>query len=157
VTYPGDENLAVNTYGAEPMALVKEFSGKTDWRQLDAKFLDRAPDGWGSALLFFSERALQFYLPAYMIADIRGDLTSSNPAGRLCSSLSPAVEKKKIAKIFGGGTAGEHARAEFARYDARQVSALLVTFWRKLESDGGHDPDVEQAMEAYWLIRDAGG
>ena len=31
--------------------------------------IDRAPDGFGSALSFFSDEAFRFYLPAYLIAD----------------------------------------------------------------------------------------
>ena len=107
VEYPGDDNLTDSTYGEEPAALVEAFRGKTDWRALDAEFLDQAPDGWASALSFFSGDALRFYLPAYMIADIRGELKSSDPSFRLCSSVTPLGEKKKIAKIWGGGTMGE--------------------------------------------------
>ena len=162
VKYPGDEDLTDSTYGEEPAALAEEFRGKTDWRQLDAEFLDQAPDGWGSALSFFSANALRFYLPAYMIADIRGTLECSDPAVRLCLSLAPLGEKQKIAKIWGGGTMGERARAEFANYDAKQVSAIVAYLWWKLEAGswklealGGYDPLIEQALENYWLERDA--
>lgn len=156
VKYPGDESLTDSTYGDEPAALVKEFCGKTDWQKLDARFLDQAPDGWGSALSFFSGAALQFYLPAYMIADICGELLISDPSSRLCSSLASTVEKSKIAKVWGGSTMGEHAREEFARYDAQQVSAIVDYLWWKLESNDDRDPTIEQAMENYWLSRDAG-
>ncbi len=60
VEYPGDENLTDSTYGEEPEALINEFQGRTDWTTLTPKFLDQAPDGWGSALSFFSAAALQF-------------------------------------------------------------------------------------------------
>ncbi|MBD1913348.1 MULTISPECIES: DUF6714 family protein [unclassified Leptolyngbya] len=156
VNYPGDENLTHSTYGDEPAALVTEFCGKTDWQKLDAKFLDQAPDGWGSALSFFSNDALRFYLPAYMIADIRGQLMCSDPSIRLCLSLTPMVEKKKIAKIWGGGTMGERAREEFDRYDAQQVSAIVEYLWWKLESGDDYDLVIEQAMENYWLNREMG-
>lgn len=157
VPYPGDADLTDSTYGEEPAALVEEFRGKSDWRKLDAAFLDQAPDGWGSALSFFSGNALRFYLPAYLIADIRGRLEHSDPAVRLCASLTPLGEGRKIARIWGGGTMGERARAEFGRYSAEQVSAIVAYLWWKLEGDSYCDPIVEQAMENYWLIRDAGG
>lgn len=156
VQYPGDNDLTESTYGEEPPALVEEFRGKDDWRKLDSGFLDQAPDGWASALSFFSSNALRFYLPAYMIADIRGELASSDPAIRLCSSLTPLGEKQKIAKMWGGGTMGERARAEFANYDAQQVSAIVAYLMWKLESIGGYDPTIEQALENYWLEREAG-
>lgn len=156
VKYPGDESLTDSTYGDEPAALIKEFCGKTDWQTLDAKFLDQAPDGWGSALSFFSGAALRFYLPAYLIADIRGELLNSDPSSRLCSSLASTVERKKIAKVWGGGTMGERAREDFAHYDAQQVSAIVDYLWWKLESSDDYNPMVEQAMENYWLDRDVG-
>jgi hypothetical protein len=153
VTYPGDENLTDSTYGDEPSALAKEFRGEDDWRQLDAEFLDQAPDGWASALSFFSKNALRFYLPAYMIADIRGLLSSSDPAFRLCAFLTPLGEKKKIAKMWGGGTMGERARADFECYDNQQVSVIVDYLWWKLESLGGRRLIIEQALENYWLER----
>jgi len=157
VTYPGDDNLSDSTYGEEPAALKEDFRGKTDWRLLDAAFLDQAPGGWGSALSFFSGNALRFYLPAYLIADIRGELTRSDPSVRLCSSLTPLGEGRKIAKVWGGGTMGERARNNFADYDARQVSAIVAYLWWKLETDAVGNPTIEQAMEHYWLRRDAEG
>jgi hypothetical protein len=156
VPYPGNESLTDSTYGDEPAALVKEFCGKTDWQTLDAKFLDQAPDGWGSALSFFSGAALQFYLPAYMIADIGGKLLLTDPSSRLCSSLVSPVAENKIAKVWGGGTMGERAREAFAHYDAQQVAAIVDYLWWKLASRDGYDPTIEQAMENYWLNRDAG-
>jgi hypothetical protein len=153
VPYPGDEFLTDSTYGEEPAALVEEFRGRDDWRALDAEFLDQAPDGWASALSFFSGKALRFYLPAYMIADIRGQLRSSDPAFRLCAFLTPLGGRRKIAKMWGGGTMGERARADFACYDRRQVAAIVAYLWWKLDAVGGHDPTIEQALENYWLER----
>jgi hypothetical protein len=155
VEYPGNDKLTDSTYGDEPAALVQEFSAKTDWRQLDAKFLDQAPKGWGSALSFFSGTALRFYLPAYLIADVRGELKSVDPAFRLCSSLVPPGEKKKIAKIWGGGTMGERVKADFARYDQHQMSVIVAYLRWKLESDDGANLMIEQALNHYWLKRDA--
>lgn len=154
VKYPGDDDLTKSTYGDEPVALVREFSGKTDWRRLDASFLDRAPDGWGSALSFFSPNALRFYLPAYLIADIRGELASADPAFRLCSSLTPQGEGKKIAKVWGGGTMGEHARLEFGQYDSQQVSAIVAYLNWKLESGACDDLTIRQSLDHYWLKRE---
>lgn len=154
VTHPGDADLTDSTYGEEPEALVEDFRGRSDWRVLDAEFLDQAPDGWGTALSFFSAKALRFYLPAYMIADIRGQLTTCDPAYRLCASLTPLGGQRKIARRWGGGTMGERARAEFAAYDAAQVSAIVAYLWWKLDSLGGHDEVIEQALENYWLERE---
>lgn len=157
VEYPGDDNLTDSTYGDEPAALVREFSGRTNWQVLDAAFLDQAPEGWGSALSFFSYSALRFYLPAYLVADIRGDLQCADPATRLCLFVTPLGEKKRIAKVWGGGSMGEHSREGFSCFDANQVAAVVAYLWWKLESLGGYDPTIEQALENYWLVREAAG
>ena len=59
VLYPGDDCLT-DSFGEEAEALDVEFRGKTNWKELDPGFLNQAPDGWGSALSFFSAAALQF-------------------------------------------------------------------------------------------------
>lgn len=156
VGYPGDDDLTDSTYGEEPAALVEDFTGRTSWQDIDVAFLNQAPDGWGSALAFFSARALRFYLPAYLIADIRGELNCQDPVTRLCSSVTPSGASRKIAKKWGGGTMGERARADFAGFNAAQVSAVVAYLLWKLEASGGKDPTIEQALENYWLERDAG-
>lgn len=153
VAYPGDNDLTDSTYGEEPEALVKEFRGKTDRTQLDAAFLNQAPDGWGTALSFFSANALRFYLPVYLIADIRDELECCEPAVRLCSALTPLGARQKIAKRWGGGTMGNRARKTFARFDDKQVAAVVDYLKWKLEAVDGYDPTIEQALEAYWLKR----
>ncbi len=149
VTYPGESALTTSSYGDEPLALIKEFSGKKDWRQLDPQFLDQAPDGWGSAMSFFSNAAFQFYLPAYLIADIRGELRCVDPTSRLCSFLAFPGETK-IANIWGGGTMEERRREEFNRYDKAKVSAIVAYLQWKLESFE-EDILIEAALVNYWL------
>lgn len=156
VEYPGDGDLTGSTYGEEPAALVKDFQGKTDRQQLSAAFLNQSPEGWGTALSFFSARALHFYLPVYLIADIRGELDSPDPVSRLCSFLTPLGESKKIAKAWGGGTMGERAHADFANFNVAQVAAVVAYLRWKLEASDGYNPTIEQALENYWLKRDAG-
>ncbi|MCB1984410.1 MAG: hypothetical protein H6936_14085 [Burkholderiales bacterium] len=91
-SFPGNDDLT-DSFGEEAEALVAEFCDKTNWAQLDAGFLNQAPDGWGSALSFFSGRALRFYLPAYLIADIEAKLVNPDPATRLCVFVTPMMEK----------------------------------------------------------------
>jgi hypothetical protein len=153
VAYPGDKNLT-DSFGEEAEALEKEFRGRTEWTALDPEFLNQAPDGWGSALSFFSAKAFQFYLPAYLIADIEGLLKIGDSTSRLCAFVTPQMESKKLAKVYGGGTLGEHARQEFALFTPAQISAIVAYLWWKLDTDG-YNPTVEQALEHYWLGREA--
>lgn len=55
--YPGDWCLTNSREGFEPRLLDEEFKGKSDWRALDAGFIDQAPNGSGTALSFFSDEA----------------------------------------------------------------------------------------------------
>ena len=55
---------------------------------------------------------------------------------------------------LGDGTLGEHARREFALFDAAQVAAIVAYLWWKLD-EASYDPTVEQALENYWLPREA--
>lgn len=156
VAYPGDDDLTDSTYGAEPPALIAEFTGKTDRQKLDAAFLNQAPDGWGTALCFFSDNALRFYLPVYLVADIRGELENPDPVSILCASLTPAGAERRIAKQWGGGTMGERARANFEKCSPVQVAAIVAYLQWKLQAANGYDPLIEQALDAYWLERNSG-
>ena len=153
VTYPNEDNLT-NSFGDEADALVDEFRSKDNWEELSPEFLNQAPAGWGTALSFFSGQALRAYLAAYLIADIEGTLEIGDPAIRLCSFVTPQLENKKLAKFYGGGTLGEYARTEFSLFSAEQVSAIVAYLWWKLEHEG-YNPTVEQALENYWLEREA--
>lgn len=156
VTYPGDDDLTNSTYGPEPAALIAEFRGKTDRQKLNAAFLNQAPDGWGTALCFFSNNALRFYLPVYLVADIRGELELPDPVSILCASLCPGGAEQRIPKQFGGGTMGARARVKFDKYTPVQVSAIVAYLHWKQEVADGNDLLIEHALKAYWLERNIG-
>lgn len=94
--YPGDQRLAGSIEGDEPALLASEFRGKTDWRALDAAFLDAAPDGFSSALSFYSDEALRFYLPAYLLASIDERLESVEPVFHLIRGLTNASRDELV-------------------------------------------------------------
>src|SRR6267154_614984 len=71
--YPGDNFLCGSVDGCEPYAETSAFKGKIEWRTLDSGMLD----AHSSALSFFSEAAFRFFLPAYLIADLRGELLTA--------------------------------------------------------------------------------
>ena len=148
---PGEDALTTS-FGEEAEALVRDFRARDDWRNLTAEFLNQAPEGWGTALSFFSGPALRFYLAAYLVADLEGTLEIGDASTRLCAFVAPGYENKKLAKFHGGGTLGEHARREFSLFSAEQVSAIVDYLRWKLDQNG-YDPTIEQALENYWLER----
>jgi hypothetical protein len=156
VPYPGDDDLVTPSYGDEPEETIAAFRGKTSWQALDAPFLDRAAGG--SALSFLTPRARQFYLAAYLIADVEGKLTEVDPAVTLYFGLTPLGGAPRLAKVWGGGTIGDAARASYAMYDAGQVAVIVRYLRWKLEADDCSDTiSIEQSLEYYWLPRKAEG
>jgi hypothetical protein len=151
VEYPGDNDITNSTYGAEPEALKREFTAKKDWRILDSKFLDQAPEGWRTALGFFSDRAFHFYLPAYLIADIRGDLTEVCPEFHLYYGITARNKNDKIAEIWGGGTVGSRARQRFDLFSKEQAAVIVDYLQWKLNIY--EDQEIIQALDNYWLVR----
>ena len=88
--------LVNSVEGDEPPLLQQEFSNKREWKSLDAKFLNQAPNGYSSALSFFSDEALRYYLPAYMIADLDDKLPDVNVVFKLTGSFSDAQKGKAV-------------------------------------------------------------
>jgi hypothetical protein len=157
VVYPGDQDLTSSTYGEEPEALKRVFQGKTDWRTLGAEFLDSSPEGWGTALSFFSDRAFVFYLPAYLIADVCNELSSVTPEFHLIHGLLPESADETIADIWGGGTIGQRAIRRNDQFDAKQATAIVAYLRWKIERIAAdfryEDIDTVQALDRYWLAR----
>src|SRR5215469_13519814 len=115
VPYPGDDHLRNSNEGDEPFLLEQDFKGKSDWRALDSKFLDQAPDGFATALSFFTHEAFRFYLPAYLIADLRGQLQRADPVFYLTHGLEESSRSVLInPNRYGERTWFDYARERFA-------------------------------------------
>ena len=154
VSYPGDWCLRGSNEGDEPYLLEEEFKGKIDWRAIDAEFLDQAPDGFGSALSFFSDEAFRFYLPAYLIADIDGKLQRHSPVSHLTHSLS---EKSKTERVnprrYGERTWLDVARHKFAMFNREQAAAIVAYLRFKHEIDQFAREAIDDALKNFWLER----
>src|SRR5258707_15498197 len=156
VEYPGDWCLRGSNEGDEPYLLEEEFKGKTDWHVLDPIFLDQAPGGYGSALSFLSDEAFHFFLPAYMIADIQGQLERSNPVFHLTHGLDDSSPDQRInPRRFGQRTWLEHARHKFAIFSCDEASAIVAYLVFKRESDDFERDRIDQALRNYWNERAA--
>ena len=134
--------------------MEQEFKGKSDWRLLDSQFLEQAPGGFSSALSFFSDEAFHFYLPAYMIADIRGGLDRADPVHHLIHGLDDASRGERInPRRYGERTWYEHARYKFAMFTQEEVAAVVAYLTFKRESVEFERKGIDQALENYWLSR----
>jgi hypothetical protein len=154
VEFPGDWCLRGSNEGDEPYLLEQEFAGKTDWRTLDPKFLDQAPDGYGSALSFFSDEAFHFYLPAYLIADIDDKLDRHNPVFILTYGLGDDNRSEKInPRRYGERTWFDERKYKFAMFNRKEAAAIVAYLKLKRDLDEYDRPAIDQALRNYWLER----
>lgn len=147
VTFPGNDQLVESSYGDEPVLVKDHFKDRTDWKTLDREFLD-----FDGALSFLSNKALHFYIAAFMIADINEPLDFNDPSIRLCWALTPQSENKKIAQAFGSRTIGERAKKSFDAFTSEQASAVVAYLrWKLLHDENNYT--IIQALDHYWLKR----
>ena len=114
----------------------------------------RHPDGFGSALSFFSDEAFRFYLPAYLLADLDGKLKQSNPLFALTHGLDDASRGEKInPRRYGERTCFEHARHKFAVFNTAQREAIASYLAYQLENEdvtGFEKKQIREALRNYW-------
>jgi hypothetical protein len=163
--HPGDRFLQGSFDGCEPYEVVAAFVGRTDWRGLDAPFLDAHHD----ALAFFSEAGLRFYLPAYLVADLRDELMTADPAFGLIHGFSElAVDLAGDgrghrsggsvllgARRFGAITWEDtmrHRLSVFCREEAAAIVAYLEVR-RERDTLGTEVARIDAALRAFWIPR----
>ena len=154
VEYPGDWCLTSRYEGHEPVLVEQEFTGKTDWRTVDPEFLDQAPSGFGSALSFFSDEAFRFYLPAYMIADTRGQLNQADPSFHLTRGLDNSSRATRInPQRYGERTWFEHARHKFSMFNRVEAAAIVTYLTFKRDNHAVRCRIIDEALQNYWRAR----
>lgn len=163
--YPGDAFLLGSHMGCEPQDEVLPFQGKTKWQEVPAKFLDEH----GGALSFFSEAGLRFFLPAYLLADIRGELQYAEPIFTLVSGFSDVrVEVKKDnrsfvmksgrsqlvnPRLYGASSFLDYARYRLSVFTREEAQAIVSYLEYKQIYDECESNRIEQALNDYWRER----
>jgi hypothetical protein len=99
---------------------------------LSPEFIDGAPKGLGTALGWFSNAALRFYLPAYLIADLEGKLERSQPVAYLTDHFDrfagfTGKEATAVAAYLEFKLAG--LRMPYARQQRREIEEALLNYW----------------------------
>ena len=173
--HPGARFLQGSFEGCEPYEEVGPFESRTDWRGIEAGFLD----GHANALSFFSEAGFRFFLPAYLIADLRGRLETADPLFHLTHVFSEwatqvpvgdpeggptgdrtlVVRQGRSAFInpwrYGAMTSYDHARWRLSVFTREEAGAIVAYLRFKRDSD----PDVidkaaiDAALESFCLER----
>jgi len=165
--YPGDSFLQGSFEGCEPYDEVGPFVGKTDWEALDAPMLD----AHYCALGFFSEAGFRYFLPADLLAALRGELRTADPLFHLShgfSSVSVEVPAGpgKFLRRSGGTTLlnpkryGAMSWIEFARHrlsvftrEEAQAIVAYMTYKRENDTTGLDHARIDTALKQFWLDR----
>lgn len=156
VEYPGDWCLRDSNEGEEPYRVTKDFAGRDDWHVLEPAFLDQAPEGWGTALSFFSDEAFHFYLPAYLVADIKDDLEHVDPVFHLTHGLDDASKNVPInPRRYGLRTWFDHAHHKFAMFNGAEVRAIVayLALCKDKERYLFERERIDEALTNYWYQR----
>ena len=165
--FPGARFLQGSFEGCEPYDEVGPFEKLEDWRGIEAPFLD----GHASALSFFSEAGFRYFLPAYLISDLRGLLYTADPLFHLTHGFSDrttelpagdrtiAVKHGRSAFInprrYGAMTSYDYARYRLSVFTREEAGAIVAY----LEFKRDADPDVidkhaiDAALDSFWLER----
>jgi len=165
--YPGDAFLVGSHEGCEPEEEVGPFRGKTDWVALDAKFLD----AHAGALHFFSEAGLRFFLPAYLIADVRGELKYAETEFCLAHGFSEVATevthngrqfvlragKSQFInpRRFGAATFSDYARYRLSVFTREEAGAIVAYLEYKRDSVKGDATTkyIDAALDLFWRKR----
>jgi len=142
--------------GDEPGLLERDFRDKTDWRVLSPEFLDSAPGGYGSALSFFSDEAFRYYLPAYLLADLRGQLERADVLFHLTHGLDDESRNRPVNPLrYGNRTWFDAVSHRLSIFDPAQASAIVGYLQHKIDV-ADIEPErrsARQALDNYWLRR----
>lgn len=165
--YPGDDFLQGSFEGSEAFDEIAPFKGRDDWTSIEPKLLD----AHHAATSFFSEAGLRFFLPAYLIADLQGELESADPLFIVVhgfSELSIRHETKSGVFVrksgkssfvnpqrYGGMTFYDYARWRLSVFTREEAAAIVAYLRFKRASDPLQlqTKQIDAALDLFWLER----
>jgi hypothetical protein len=149
---PDPSRLRGSNEGEEPYLLEDEFREVPDWRTLEAGFLDQSPDGFASALSFFSDQAFRYYLPAFLLADLDEQLSHADPLFHLWHGLDDEKRDQLVnPRRYGELTWLQAISRRFGAFTAAESVAIVAYMRFEAALDDFVRPNVEQALRNFWL------
>ena len=161
---PPDAYLTNGGDGCEPEESVAPFRG-LEWSGLESAMLDANY----TALSFFSEGAFRYFVPAFMVADVRDELRTADPVFHLTHGLAPSFESTIEAggrswrrrtggetllnpRRYGATTWRDYARFRLSAFSREEAAAIVVYLrWRRTRDE--FPQDIDAALEGFWLER----
>jgi hypothetical protein len=163
---PADPFLAGSRDGCEPEEAVAPFRGR-EWASLDASMLDANYD----SLSFFSEGALRYFMPAYLIADVRKQLRTADPVFHLTHGLTAFESSIEVGgrvwirrhggdallnpRRYGAITWRDHARFRLSVFSREEAAAIVAYLeWRASDPERDFDREaIGAAVGEFWRDR----
>lgn len=167
VPHPGDPFLLGSHDGEEPFEEVRAFHGLTDWHALTPEFLDVHY----TVLSFFSEGGFRYFLPAFLVADIRDALKTADPVFHLTHgfsefSTSHTLDGRVFTRTsgrsqfinprrYGATTFYDYARCRLSVFGREESAAVVayLEFSLGLDSRRTDRDAIERALELFWRER----
>lgn len=147
--------LVNSNQGCEPADVARDFADREDWTRLDPEWLDASPDGLGSALSFLSDEAACFYIPAWMVADMREQLSQSDPSFHLTHGFTRKTRVARILPLKSQRWA-EYSRQRWSHLSAAQTLAVVGYLeWCREDYSRNFDGGIDEALDFYWRPRAA--
>jgi hypothetical protein len=165
--YPGDAWLQGSREGEEPFEECGVFVGQTDWRALTPEFLDQHY----VVLSFFSEAGFRFFMPAFLIADLRDQLQTADPVFHLVGGFSDFSVTHRVGdrdfvirsgstqfinpRRYGASRFIDYARQRLSVF-CREEAAAIVSYLEHVMSVPSRDTDrsaIEAGLKDYWRDR----
>ena len=164
--HPGDDFLVGSREGLEPAAVADAFVGVSDWSTLDAGVLDANYD----ALSFLSEGGFRFFLPAYLIADLQGELFTADPVFHLTGGfhdrtvevpIGERVFRRHIGRSalinplrYGAMTFEDYARYRLSVFSRQECGAIVAYLQhRRSDPDSTDGESIDAALDSFWRHR----
>jgi hypothetical protein len=164
--HPGDDFLPGCKEGRDALEAVAAFRGYSSWEDVEVAVLDAHYD----ALNFLSEGGFRFFLPAYLVADVRGELQTADPVFHLAGGfhditvevpIGNAVFSRRIGKSaylnprrYGAMTFEDYARYRLAVFSQEEAAAIVPYLeHRQSEPDSLDTEAIEAALRLFWRDR----
>jgi len=139
--------------GEEPLLTNEAFADKDDWTKLDSKWLDEAPAGWATALSFLSNDAVCFYVPAFIAADLRGELQRADPMFNLSHCFANLRRDERL-DSWSPATWYDYGEQRWSHLTCEQARAIVHYLEWRIEKDGLEFAyDASEALSAFWYNR----
>ena len=165
--HPGDEFL-LGSEGREATETIAAFHGVSGWDELGAEALDANY----TALSFFSAGGFRFFLPAYLTADLRGELLTADPVFHLAGGfhdlsvdvpIGDQVFSRPIGRSafvnprrYGAMTFEDYARHRLSVFSRQECAAIVAYLdFRGDQPDSVDAESIRAALELFWHDRAA--